>query len=48
MVRGATREIGMDLVDRKIGLVLLLTDSNLTELPPVVTVREALEAAGIS
>ena len=45
---GATREIGMDLADRRIGSVLLLTDPNLTELPPVMTVRESLEANGIS
>lgn len=45
---GATREIGMDLADRKIGSVLLLTDPNLVDLPPVVTARESLEANGIS
>ncbi len=45
---GVTREIGMDLADRKIGSVLLLTDPNLTELPPVVAVRESLQANGIS
>jgi len=45
---GATREIGMDLADRKIGSVLLLTDPNLVDLSPVVTARESLEANGIS
>jgi hydroxyacid-oxoacid transhydrogenase len=45
---GATREIGMDLADRKIGSVLLLADPNLTELDPLLTVRESCEANGIS
>lgn len=40
---GATREIGMDLADRAIKSVLLLTDRNLVDLPPVVTARESLE-----
>ena len=40
---GATREIGMDLADREVRSVLLLTDRNLVDLPPVVTARESLE-----
>ena len=40
---GATREIGMDLADREVKSVLLLTDRNLVDLPPVVTARESLE-----
>ncbi len=45
---GATRELGMDLADRGIKSVLLLTDPNLVNLPPVVMARESLEANGIS
>jgi hydroxyacid-oxoacid transhydrogenase len=45
---GATRELGMDLADRGIKSVLLLTDPNLVNLPPVVTARESLEANGVS
>ncbi|HUG82062.1 MAG TPA: hydroxyacid-oxoacid transhydrogenase [Bryobacterales bacterium] len=45
---GATRELGMDLADRGIKPVLLLTDPNLVNLPAVVTARESLEANGIS
>ena len=45
---GATREIGMDLADRKISSVLLLTDSNLVGLAPVTTARQSLEDNGIS
>ncbi len=45
---GATREIGMDLADRKIGSVLLLTDPNLVDLSPVTTARQSLEDNGVS
>ena len=45
---GATREIGMDLADREIKSVLLLTDRNLVDLPPVVTTRESLEENAVS
>ena len=39
----ATREIGMDLADRGVGHVMVLTDSNLVKLPPVITVLESLD-----
>ena len=45
---GATREIGMDLAERKLGRVMLLTDRNLAGLPPPATVRQSLEDHGIS
>lgn len=45
---GATREIGMDLADREVKSVLLLTDRNLVDLPPVVTARESLEENAVS
>ena len=45
---GATREIGMDLADREVRSVLLLTDRNLVDLPPVVTARESLEENAVS
>ena len=44
---GTTREIGMDLADMGIKRVLLVTDPNLVNLPPVQTGREALESEGI-
>ncbi len=44
---GVTRELGMDLVDRRIKKVMLLTDRFLTELPAVATARAALDDAGI-
>ena len=44
---GITREIGMDLGDMNIKRVLLVTDSNLTHLPPVQVARESLETEGI-
>lgn len=44
---GTTREIGMDLADMGIKRVLLVTDPNLVNLPPVQTAREALESEGI-
>ena len=40
---GASREIGMDLADRKIRHVMLLTDPTLADLPAVQTVRQSLE-----
>ena len=46
--RGTTREVGMDLVDMGIERVLVITDPNLVNLPPVQTAREALEAEGIA
>lgn len=39
---GATREVGMDLADLGIKRVMVLTDSNLKNLPPVQTVLESL------
>ena len=44
---GVTREVGMDLVDMGIKRVLLLTDPNLVDSGPVITVREALQNEGI-
>ena len=44
---GTTREIGMDLADMGIKRVLLVTDPNLVDLPPVQTARESLESEGI-
>ena len=40
---GVSREIGMDLADRKIRYVMLLTDPTLADLPSVETVRKSLE-----
>lgn len=44
---GATREIGMDLVDMNVSRVMLITDLRMAELPPVQFVRESLEAEQI-
>lgn len=44
---GVTRELGMDLADRGIRKVMLLTDRFLAELPAVATARAALDDAGI-
>ncbi len=40
---GVTREIGMDLADMGIRRVMVVTDTNLSKLPPVATVLESLE-----
>ena len=45
--RGTTREVGMDLTDRGIGRVMVVTDPNLRESPPVSTALESLESEGI-
>ncbi|MGY8825795.1 MAG: hydroxyacid-oxoacid transhydrogenase [Candidatus Latescibacterota bacterium] len=45
--RGITREVGMDLKDRGLKRVMVLTDPNLTESVPVRTALEALEAEGV-
>ncbi|MBX3411260.1 MAG: iron-containing alcohol dehydrogenase [Pirellulales bacterium] len=45
---GATREVGMDLADLGARHVLVLTDRQLAQLPPVATVRESLERERIS
>jgi len=44
---GVTREVGMDLVDMGVKRVLLLTDSNLKNSFPVLSVIEALTHNGI-
>ncbi|MBT3605712.1 MAG: iron-containing alcohol dehydrogenase, partial [Candidatus Latescibacteria bacterium] len=44
---GITREIGMDLSDMNIKRVLVVTDPNLVDLPPVQVARESLETEGI-
>ena len=41
---GATREVGADMVDLGARHVLVFTDPNLRNLPPVVTVLESLES----
>ena len=45
--QGTTREVGMDLKDMNINNVMVLTDPNLTQLPPVHTLRQALEDQNI-
>ncbi len=45
---GVTREVGMDLKDIGLDRVLVMTDANLKELPPVQTVLESLESEGIT
>ena len=40
---GVTREIGLELADQRVQRVAVFTDANLAGLPPVHTVREALE-----
>ena len=44
---GVTREIGMDLKDRGLTRVLVLTDKNLLSLAPVATTLESLRAEQI-
>ena len=39
---GVTREIGMDLAEMKVQRVMVLTDPNLAQLPPVATAVESL------
>src|SRR6476469_10303471 len=39
---GVTREVGMDLVDLGVRRVLVLTDRQVAELPPVARVLESL------
>jgi hydroxyacid-oxoacid transhydrogenase len=41
---GVTREIGMDLSELGARRILVLTDANLSRLPPVMTVLESLES----
>ncbi len=45
---GVTREVGMDLADLGVRRVLVLTDPNLSGLPPVQTALEALETSRVS
>jgi len=45
--RGITREVGMDVKDRGLKRVMVLTDPNLTESVPVRTALESLEAEGV-
>ena len=46
--KGVTREIGMDLADRGLQRVLVVTDAHLATLPPVKTVVASLEREGIA
>jgi len=45
--QGVTSEVGFDLADLGARHILVLTDSNLKDLPPVLKVRESLEASGL-
>lgn len=45
--KGVTKELGMDLADRGIRRVLVLTDAKLALLPPVHTVLTSLDEQGI-
>ncbi|RPA84139.1 putative Fe-containing alcohol dehydrogenase [Ascobolus immersus RN42] len=45
---GCTREVGMDLANLGAQNVLVLTDPNIAELPPMLTAIEALEASNIN
>ena len=44
---GATRELGPELVDRKIGRVMVLTDPYLAKLPPLETALTSLDDSKI-
>ncbi|MDE3260326.1 MAG: iron-containing alcohol dehydrogenase [Gemmatimonadota bacterium] len=44
---GATREVGMDLSELGARRVMLLTDPNLVDLPPVRTAMESLNSEGV-
>src|SRR6185503_7188003 len=45
---GVTREVGMDLKEMRARRVLVLTDPQVGELPPVRTVLDSLEQHGVS
>jgi hydroxyacid-oxoacid transhydrogenase len=45
---GVTREIGMDLADRGLRRVMVVTDRTVARLQPVATVLESLEANGVT
>ncbi|NKB71770.1 MAG: iron-containing alcohol dehydrogenase [Candidatus Latescibacteria bacterium] len=44
---GVSREVGMDLVDRGLKRVLVVTDPNLVEQPPVQRVVESIRKEGV-
>ena len=44
---GVTREIGMELVDRNLGRVLIVTDPVVAKLPPVRAVVDSLDASKV-
>ena len=45
---GTTREVGMDLAEMGVKRVMVLTDSNLSKLPPVEKVLESLSGEKIN
>jgi hydroxyacid-oxoacid transhydrogenase len=45
---GVTREVGLDLADLGARKVLVITDPVLSDMPPVQTVLESLEGAGVN
>jgi hydroxyacid-oxoacid transhydrogenase len=45
--RGVTREVGMDLGDLGARTALVVTDARVAQLPPIATVLEALDSAGV-
>ncbi|HEU4936365.1 MAG TPA: hydroxyacid-oxoacid transhydrogenase [Vicinamibacterales bacterium] len=44
---GVTREVGTDLVDLGVRAALVVTDPNVSDLSPVLTVLESLQASGV-
>lgn len=44
---GITREVGMDLKDRGLRRVMVLTDTALRDLPPVQTALRAMDREGV-
>jgi hydroxyacid-oxoacid transhydrogenase len=46
--RGATQEVGMDLLDMGVQRVMVVTDRRLKEMPPVQKVLESLLREGIN
>jgi hydroxyacid-oxoacid transhydrogenase len=45
---GVTREVGMDLAERKAHLVMVVTDPHIAKLPPLERTLESLEDNGIA
>lgn len=45
---GITAEVGFDLADLGLRRVLVVTDARLAQLPPVATVRQSLQDAGVA